>query len=278
MAPTHVGPDNPLSLHHLTVLDATPLELIDVAADTGCQQVCVFVHSSAPELEFPVVAEADVEAMARRLRMRGVEIYNLEFYPINPEVDFAAYERTLRIGAKLGARRATAHIHDPDETRALATFARFCRLAASLDLQVGLEFTAFAQVSTLAGAVAFIEQADQPNAAVAVDVLHLMRNGGDPTQLAAVDPKRIGYMQICDGPLTVPPAAMIAEAVGERGIPGQGSFPLRAYLKCAPPGVTIDVEVPQTAARLAGVSALERARRAVEATRAMMQQSLGAAG
>jgi hypothetical protein len=66
---------------------------------------------------------------------------------------------------------------------------------------------------------------------------------------------------------------MITEAVAERGIPGEGSFPLAAFLRCAPPGVTIEVEVPQTAARLAGVSALDRARRAVDATRALMRQS-----
>ena len=265
---------NPLSLHHLTVLDATPLELIDIAADTGCEQVCIFVHSSAPELNFPVVGEGDLEVTRSRLQARGIEVYNLEFYPIAPEVDFDTYERTLSVGARLGARRATAHIHDPDDDRAHETFSRFCRLAARYDLHVGLEFTAFARVSNLASAVAFIQRANEPNAAVAVDVLHLMRNGGDPAQLAAIDPGLIGYMQICDGPLSVSPEAMIGEAVGERGIPGEGSFPLQAYLRCAPPGVTIDVEVPQSAAMRSGVSPLDRARRAVDATRALMRLAM----
>jgi sugar phosphate isomerase/epimerase len=137
-------------------------------------------------------------------------------------------------------------------------------------LQVGLEFTAFAHISTLESAVAFIEKARQPNAGVAVDVLHLMRNGGSPARLAAIDPGLIGYMQVCDGPLTIAPDAMIGEAVGERGVPGEGAFPLRAFLRCAPPGVTIDVEVPQRTAMLAGVSAFERAQRAVTATKVLM--------
>jgi len=261
---------NPLSLHQLTVLDATPLELIDIAAQAGCGQVCVFTHSSAPQMMFPVVEEHDVDDVRARLTSAGVEVYNLEFFPIAPEVDFEAYDRALRVGAAVGGRRATAHIHDSDESRALRTFDRFCRLAAGHGLQVGLEFTAFARVSTLDAAVAFIEKANQPNAAVAVDVLHLMRNGGDPARLAAIDPRLIGYMQICDGPLSIAPDDMMNEAVGERGIPGQGEFPLRAFLACAPAGVTIDVEVPQRTALLAGVSALDRARRAVTATRALM--------
>jgi sugar phosphate isomerase/epimerase len=263
---------NPLSLHQLTVLDATPLELIDIAAQTGCEQVCVFTHSSAPQMMFPVVEEGDVDAIRARLTSAGVEVYNLEFFPIAPEVDFDAYDRALRVGAAIGGRRATAHIHDPDEARALVTFDRFCKLAASHGLQVGVEFTAFARVSTLEAAVAFIEKANQANAAVAVDVLHLMRNGGDPARLAAIDPELIGYMQICDGPLCVAPDEMMSEAVGERGVPGQGGFPLRAFLACAPVGVTIDVEVPQRTAMLAGVSALERARRAVAATRTLMAE------
>lgn len=264
------APLNPLSLHHLTVLDASPLELIDIAGQTGCERVCVFVHSSAPHLKFPVVEERDVDGVRARLRSAGVEVYNLEFFPIGPEVDFEVYDRALRVGAAIGGRRATVHIHDPHEARALATFDRFCGLAAGHGLQVGLEFTAFARVSTLEAAVTFIEKARQPNAAVAVDVLHLMRNGGDPARLAKIDPELIGYMQICDGPLSIAPDDMMNEAVGERGVPGHGEFPLRAFLGCAPAGVTIDVEVPQRTALLAGVSALERARRAVTATRALM--------
>jgi sugar phosphate isomerase/epimerase len=261
---------NPLSLHHLTVLDASPLELIDIAAQTGCEQVCVFVHSSAPQLRFPVVDEGHVEDVRARLTSTGVDVYNLEFFPIAPDVDWGAYDRALGVGAAIGGRRATVHIHDLDQARALASFERFCGLAAGHGLDVGLEFTAFARVSTLEAAVAFIETAGQPNAAVAVDVLHLMRNGSDPASLARIDPRLIGYMQICDGPLSIGADHMMDEAVGERGVPGEGEFPLRAFLGCAPDGVTIDVEVPQSAARLAGVSALDRARRAVAATRALM--------
>lgn len=265
---------NPLSLHHLTVLDASPLELIDIAGRVGCEQVCVFVHSTAPELKFPVVEADDIGAVSDRLAAAGVAIYNLEFFPVTPEVDFGAYERALQVGAAIGARRATAHIHDPDDERAHATFARLCRMAADLGLSIGLEFTAFARVSTLEAAVQFIERADEPNAAVAVDILHLMRNGGHPDQLAAIDPRLIGYMQICDGCLTIDPAAMMSEAVTERGVPGTGEFPLRAFLNQAPPGVTIDVEVPQARARAAGMSALDRACRAVDAARGLIADTI----
>jgi sugar phosphate isomerase/epimerase len=217
-----------------------------------------------------VVDEGHVEDVRARLTSAGVDVYNLEFFPIGPDVDWGAYDRALSVGAAIGGRRATAHIHDLDEARALANFERFCGLAAGHGLDVGLEFTAFAHISTLDAAVAFIEKAGQPNAAVAVDVLHLIRNGSSPARLATIDPRLIGYMQICDGPLSIAPDGMMTEAVEERGVPGEGEFPLRAFLGCAPVGVTIEVEVPQRAARLAGVSALDRGKRAVTATRALM--------
>jgi sugar phosphate isomerase/epimerase len=261
---------NPLSLHHLTVIDASPLELIDIASQTGCEQVCMFVHSSAPQLNFPLVEARHIDDVRAGLTSAGIDVYNLEFFPIGPDVDFEAYDRALRVGSAIGGRRATVHIHDLDEGRALRTFDRFCRLAGSHGLEVGLEFTAFARVSTLEAAVAFIEKSDQPNAAVAVDVLHLIRNGADPARLAQINPRRIGYMQICDGPLSIDQGDMMNEAVGERGVPGRGEFPLLAFLACAPEGVTIDVEVPQRTALLAGVSALDRAKRAVTATRVLM--------
>ena len=261
---------NPLSLHHLTVLDAPAEALIDIAAATGCEQVCVFVHSSAPELNFPVIDRASCAALRGRMRATGVAVYNLEFFPITASTDFEVFARALRVGAELGGRRATAHIHDPDPDRAVEGFTRFCRLAAEFDLLVGLEFTAFSQCASLAAAVRLVERADQPNAALAVDALHLMRTGGSPSALAAIDPRWIGYAQICDGPANVAAELMIKEAITERRIPGEGVFPLRAILGCIPGGVTIEVEVPQGSARRQGLSALARARRAVGATRNLL--------
>jgi hypothetical protein len=49
-----------------------------------------------------------------------------------------------------------------------------------------------------------------------------------------------------------------------------GAFPLRDVLPLLRPGTVIDVEVPQKAARKAGVDGLERGRRAVDAARSIL--------
>ena len=65
-------------------------------------------------------------------------------------------------------------------------------------------------------------------------------------------------------------AAVLAEV--ESGLratvaPGEGALPLRAFVKALPDAITIDVEVPMKRLADAGVTPLERARRAVEAAR-----------
>ncbi len=52
-----------LGLHQITALEASPTELVSMAAELGCQDVCVFVISpevplsekDVPEGRFPVV-------------------------------------------------------------------------------------------------------------------------------------------------------------------------------------------------------------------------------
>jgi sugar phosphate isomerase/epimerase len=80
----------------------------------------------------------------------------------------------------------------------------------------------------------------------------------------------VDFVQLCDGPLAIAEDQRWREAVGERGLPGTGEFPLAALLAALRPGTIIDVEVPQSAARKAGIPALERAGRAVEASRAVL--------
>jgi len=100
-------------------------------------------------------------------------------------------------------------------------------------------------------------------------MLHLVRAGESAAEVAAmVD--LIGYAQICDGPVAVEASARWHEAVGERALPGHGDFPLKAILATLRPDTVIEVEVPQSAARKAGVAPEDRARQAVEAARTIL--------
>src|SRR3546814_2453633 len=84
-------------------------------------------------------------------------------------------------------------------------------------------------VKDIATAVAIVREAGC--GAVALDVLHLMRNGAD---IAAVAPNAglIGYVQVSDGPLELPDEIPAwHEAVKERLLPGDGAFPLAEILR-----------------------------------------------
>jgi len=260
---------NPLSLHHLTALDVSPPELVTIAADLGCDHVCLFTQVQ-PETRalFPAVEDAAMAAaVAERCAATGVSVHNLEYFPVTPETDPKCYRPALERGARLGARRATAHIHDAERGRALATFAALCGLAAEYDLRIGLEFTVFSKVSTLEAALAFVRDAGCGNGDVVLDALHFFRSGGDAATLTSLDLSRVGYVQICDGPARITEEARMHEAVAERGLPGEGAFSLAAFVAALPPGPVIDVEVPQSARMAAGVPPLERARLAVAAAR-----------
>lgn len=259
-----------LSLHHLTALDASPAELVAIAGRLGCDHVCLFTHVPGPITGlFPRVGEADVAELSASLRRAGVTLCNLEVFPLDADPDWAGFERALAVGQALGASRATAHIHDLDDREGAAALARFSDLAARFGIVAGLEFNAFSAVRTLPQAAAILDAADRPDASLVCDMLHLMRGGGGPSDIAAAR-DRIGYLQICDGPRDRTRDEAWHEAIRERGLPGTGDFPLAAALAALRPGTIVDVEVPQHAARKAGVPPFERARRAVEAARGLI--------
>lgn len=266
---------NPLSLHHLTALDVPPAELVSIAAEVGCPSVCLFtqVEPAMSDL-FPCVADAaGVAAVTARCAETGVSVHNLEYFPVTAETDLEAFRPGLERGARLGAARATAHVHDPEPARGLAALAGLADLAAEYGLRIGLEFTAFSQVRDLRSAIAVVAAADRDNLDVVLDALHFFRCGGKVADLAAVDMSRIGYVQINDGLLRIADADRIDEAVFERALPGEGEFPLHAFLALIPPGPVISIETPQRARQLQGMGPLERTRLAMAATLRVLEGS-----
>lgn len=256
-----------LSLHQLTALDAPPAELIAIAGRLGCSHVCLFtfVPEQAQHV-YPCVTPGELPVLADALSAASVELGNLEVFPLDSDASAARFEEALATGAALGASRATAHVHGANLQEAILRFGEFCDRAAGHGLKAGLEFNGFSAVRDAATAEAVVRGAARANGEVVLDLLHLVRSGGSMEQVAQLA-DLIGYAQLCDGPMQVPDGARWREAVGERLLPGEGEFPLKKLLQPLRLDTLIEVEVPQTAARKAGVSALERARRAVEASR-----------
>jgi sugar phosphate isomerase/epimerase len=260
---------NPISLEQLTVIEATPLELISIASTLKCQHVSFFLRKTGRKTEFnPIVTDPQVrKEIVRRLDDTGVSPHTLEFFNLAPGEEIEPYRAALECGAELGGKRVATIVSDPDEQRVLDNFCRFCALAAEYGLGVNTEFVAITQLRSLAAAVALLSRANQPNAGITVDSLHLIRSGGSVAELARVDGRLIGHVQICDGPLTMPAERQLHEALKERAIPGEGEFPLRDFVNALPLDVPIGVEVPLQSLIDQGVGPLERARLVVEAAR-----------
>ncbi len=270
----------PLALHQITAMEASPLELVSIAAAAGCQKVCIFTHVPAVGLPdqrggaaFPLVTEALKPQMLARLRECDVTVGNIEFFPVAADVPIEHYRAAFALGAELGAERAVTHIHDAVDTRAIDTLGRLADLAAEYRLGLGLEFMGLTPAcNSIARAAWFVDQVARANVGIAVDALHLVRTGGTPTEVAALPARHFAYAQICDGRGLHRSADYLPEAL-DRMMPGDGDFPLAALIEALPHATALDVEVPSVRLAEAGVPALERAREAVRRTRALIESS-----
>lgn len=239
-----------LALHQITMTQGGPAGLVLFAAKAGLEKICLFTSSpktEAGENMFPVVAAGDREEFQSLLTDHGVSIVNAEYFPVMPEIDVIEYTGALELAAELGAKRAITHIHETDTTRIADQLGALCETVRGLGLEIGLEFTGFAKgCDSLEKAVKLHEAMNQANLRIAIDALHLFRTGGTLEQLKAVDPRIIGYAQICDGPHFRQSDDYVEEAMN-RMIPGEGMFPLRGLIDLLGDHVDLDIEVPHFA-------------------------------
>jgi sugar phosphate isomerase/epimerase len=122
-------------------------------------------------------------------------------------------------------------------------------------------------VKSLRAATDVVAAAGRPNLRVLVDALHWVR-AGDITNLKMADAARLGYVQLCDGPLRGPAdrVALIHEARNDRLAPGEGEFPLDDLLAAMPSNCVASLEVPLPP----GQGALAHARHLCRAAHALI--------
>lgn len=262
-----------LSLHHLTMLSASPLELIDAAAAGGFDYCGLRIVPPSPtDVLVDVVGNpALVREIEQRLRSRNVRLLDIEAIWLRPETDVAALVPALEVGHRLGARQVLVVGFDADLVRLLDNFCRLCQAAARLQMSVALEFITYCTIGTLEQAHWLVQRSQQPNARLLIDALQFFRSGARSAQLATIDPQLLPYMQLCDGPLAGPESVddRRIEARTARLLPGEGELPLAGLLQALPPGIPISVEAPTL--KLAGVPYSEQARIVGDTTRRFFQ-------
>ena len=220
---------NRLSLAPLTIKEAGPLELIDAAKAGGFDAVTLRAIGAPGVEPVPPLAgdRATIAAIRRRVADTGVGIFSASGIWLTADFAVGQVESALATAAELGALHFLAVGFDSDWPRLVANFAALCEAAARYRLGIALEFMPYIPVRTVGDGARLIREAGQANAGLVIDTLHLARSDGTPADVAAVEPGRISYVQLCDAP-RVRPATMERreESLNHRLYPGDGELPL----------------------------------------------------
>jgi len=157
---------------------------------------------------------------------------------------------------------------------AAEAFAGLCDRAAEHGLLVHLEFLPWSRIADLATAWEIARRADRPNGGVALDAWHWFRSDApsDLTTLRTIPGAKVLAIQLDDAPAEREPNLMSA-TLHERLLPGEGAIDLTALiaaLRDTHTAAPIGVEVFSDS--LHAVGAMEAAKRAADATRAVLAQ------
>lgn len=268
-----------LSIAHLTIMDASPVELVEAAAEGRFDAIGLRVVPPMPTDSLIQVAGdgAMIRSIERRLADTGITVHDIEAVWLSSLTDVKDLAPAIEVGARLGAKNVLSVGFDTDQGRLRANFAALCEMAASFGMGVVLEPISFAEIKTVGDALATLDAVGAPNATLLVDALHFYRMGGRTEDLAAINPDRLLYLHLCDAPLVHPGIeGLRPEGRAGRSYPGRGELPLVDFVRAFPKGTTIVVEAP--CREYADLPTAERGRLCGEATHAFVDALYGENG
>lgn len=257
---------HPISLHHIVTPDVDAIRLVEIAAETGYEMVCLVAQIPTSGWDFPVVEAAQMPALQAALKAHGIEVYAVTSFPVQPEIDVASYKPALERSGELGARFVSVRIDDPDKARAADSFARLGEIAGQFGIVPSIEFMGFDKPDLLADTLEVLDRAGCGT--LTLDPLHIMRSGTTLEAMAAAK-DRIGYVQLCDGKLAGTAENYLYEAGCDRLPPGEGEFPMFEMLELVSEESPVSLEVPMQP--LAHLPPEDRAVKALHSTRTLLQ-------
>ncbi len=207
----------------------------------------------------------------RRLDDHGMTAVDMEVVFMGTERDQG--EALIDAAVAVGAKNILTVSMFEEPAQTAERFAALCDRAAPAGIRVCLEFMRFTRVRMLADALEVIALADQPNAGILVDLLHVVRSGTTLDEIAAVDPALFPYAQWCDGPAEPrgwQDPDIIVDATDDRSVPGQGALPAAQFETLFAADVPFSLEVRSKALRDGFPDPTDRARHLLETTRAVL--------
>jgi sugar phosphate isomerase/epimerase len=252
-----------LSMPHLTMLDATPPQVVRAAADAGFDAVGLRIFPTmAGERQHPLVGDTPMlRETLGLLAATGLKVLDIEAIWLKPDTDPAAYRAGFEAAGRLGAGVIQTIGADTDEGRVTDNYAALCNLALPFGLTLDLEYMAFASPNRLDATRRIVRNADVTNGGLMVDCLHVYRCETRLDDYLDVDPRLIHELQLCDAAPDAPIGrdALVHEARFARRLPGEGGLDLDAVWRAVPENVAISIEAPFGDAR-AGLPFADRAR------------------
>jgi len=240
--------ETPLSLAHLTVLDAAPPALIDLAYKAGCAFAGLrLVPVTEEEPVWPLVTDTRLLRETKHaLAATGVGVLDVELVRLLPELVVAELEPLLETSAELGARRVLTQVHDPDLFRAGGRYWELCERAKIYGLTCDIEFLTWTGMRDVASALAFIRSVGHSHGGLCIDTLHFARSGCVSQEIGLIPEQWLHFAQVCDAPAQAPVTreGLIEAAREDRLWPGEGALPLRQIIAQLPAGMPLALEIP----------------------------------
>jgi len=237
--------------YSLAYLAFTPLvapDAIRIASLYGAGAIGVRLLPAAPGGPFDdlIANKALMRETKSAMAQTGVSIFDIEIVRIKPEFNVNDYTAFLETGAELGAKAILVAGDDPDQSRFIANYAKFCQAAAPYHLTADLEFMPWTEVKNANAAIRVLEAAQQPNAGILVDSLHVGRSETTNDDIRAIPREWLHYAQVCDATagLNFTLEELIYNARVERFLPGEGNIDIAGMLAALPPDLPLSIEIP----------------------------------
>jgi len=264
-----------IGIEFISVLGMPPDEHVHLAADLGCQHIGLALAPFTPNPHhypaWSLLTDSGLRrATLRALRERGVSISLGEGFLIHPGAHVRDCAAELEVMRELGVRRINTVCIEPDRNRLHDQLTMLVDMAAALNMETTLEYIPILPIANLPMALEVIRHVGRPGLRLLIDTMHFVRAGGQPEDLAALDPALIGYVQVCDVPLAFTLQGYGDEAKCERMVPGTGELPLQAIIEALPGDMLLGLEVPMLKAAEAGVDPHTRLGQCVDATRRLL--------
>ena len=244
-----------IGLEYLSVFGMDPVDYVELAARVGFSGVGLNLvgapnrPDSVPPHDFRTDA-ALRRATRQRLRDTGLHLSLMEGFAITPDHDVAVMERWLDWSAEMGASAICAVSVERDRSRSQDQFAALADQARQRGLTTATEVGA-GILKNLDKAIDMVSKVDDPDFVLLIDTMHFFRSGSNVANFAALERRRVGYVQLCDVPMPALIDDYMEEALYERRAPGDGDLPLRELALLLPPDITISLEIPARAQTVA---------------------------